>query len=267
MKRKSKILIGSAIVFIALLILSFLARKQFVGGPGSPTVEGSRAVTDGGIKIPGWNGRVDAAEEKAGMTLDDARLVGEGQALHVTTGPAVSYWKTDAMASGDFTVKATFTEPKYMNLNSHPHPYGLFIGGNDMGTPNQTELYCAASGNGTFIVRGFGPEPFKMNGLLSGSNAAIHKAAGRGQPVTQDISLSVRGDDVACSINGTTVASYDKNALVACRRVNITSSCLHLIRYVHPIPLVLIGTPAIIWNSAALPNPDPYPPDLSSAPN
>jgi len=97
MKRKSKILIGLAIVFVALLVALFLARKQFVGGPGSPTVEGSRAVTDGGIKIPSWNGRVDAAEERAGMTLDAARLVGEGQALHVTTGPATSYWKTDGV--------------------------------------------------------------------------------------------------------------------------------------------------------------------------
>src|ERR1700690_1193979 len=180
MKRKSKTLIGSAIVFVALLAALFLARKQFVGGPGSSTVDGSRAVTDGGIKIPGWNGRVDAAEERAGMTLDAARLVREGQALHVTIGPATSYWKTDAMASGDFTVKATFNEPKKMNLNSHPHPYGVFIGGNDMGTPGQTELYCDASGNGTFIVRGFGPEPFRMTGLLSESNPAIHKAAGRG---------------------------------------------------------------------------------------
>ena len=83
MKRKSKILMGSAIVFAALLVALFLARKQFVGGPGSPTVEGSRAVTDGGIKIPGWNGRVDAAEERAGMTLDAVRLVGERQALHL----------------------------------------------------------------------------------------------------------------------------------------------------------------------------------------
>src|SRR5580698_8752544 len=174
-KRKSKILIGFAIVFVALLVALFLARKQFVGGPGSPTVEGSRAVTDGGIKIPGWNGRVDAAEQRAGMTLDAARLVGEGQALHVTTGPASSYWKTDAIASGDFTVKATFNEPKYMNLNSHPHPYGVFIGGNDMGTPNQTDLYCAAYGNGNFIVRGFGPATFQMNGGRGEANAAVHK--------------------------------------------------------------------------------------------
>ena len=60
--------------------------------------------------------------KNVGMTLDAARIAEEGQALHVTTGPATSYWKTDAMASRDFTVKATFNEPKYMNLNSHPDP-------------------------------------------------------------------------------------------------------------------------------------------------
>jgi hypothetical protein len=159
-------------------------------------------------------------------------LLERDRPLHVTTGPATSYWKTDAMASGDFTVKATFTEPKYMNLNSHPHPYGVFIGGNDMGTPSQTELYCAASGNGTFIVRGFGPEPFRMTGLLSKSNAAIHKAAGRGQPVTQDISLWVRGDKVVCSINGSSVASYDKTSLVGSGKLKSTDGYYGL-RFAH----------------------------------
>lgn len=240
MKRKSKILAGSAIVFAALLIALFLARKQFVGGPGSPNVEGSRAVTDGGIKIPGWNGRIDAAEEKAGMTLDAARLVEEGQTLHVTTGPATSYWKTESRASGDFTVKATFNEPKYMNLNSHPHPYGVFIGGNDMGTPSQTELYCAAFGNGKFIMRGFGPEPFRMNGFLGESNAVIHKAAGRGQPVTQDISLSVRGDNVVCSINGSIVASYNKNDVVGSGKLKSTNGYYGL-RFAHNTDVFVSG--------------------------
>ncbi len=32
-------------------------RAPRVGGPGSPTSEGSRAVTDGGIEIPGWEGK------------------------------------------------------------------------------------------------------------------------------------------------------------------------------------------------------------------
>jgi hypothetical protein len=38
----------------------------------------------------------------------------------------------------------------------------------------------------------------------------VHKAAGKDQPVEQLIALSVKGDKVSCSINGTEVASYDK---------------------------------------------------------
>jgi hypothetical protein len=41
-------------------------------------------------------------------------------------------------------VKATFTEAKYMSANSHPHPYGIVVGGNDLGTPQQSYLYCSA---------------------------------------------------------------------------------------------------------------------------
>ena len=109
-----------------------------------------------------------------------------------------------------------------------------------MGTPDQTELYCAASGNGTFIVRGFGPEPFRMNGLLSGRNAAIHKAAGRGQPVTQDISLSVNGDRVVCSINGSIVASYNKGTLLGSGKLKSTNGYYGL-RFAHNTDVFVSG--------------------------
>jgi hypothetical protein len=146
----------------------------------------------------------------------------------------------DASAFGDYTVKATFNEPKYMNLNSHPHPYGVFIAGNDMGTPNQTDLYCAASGNGKFIVRGFGPAPFKMNGFLGEANDAVHKASGPGQPVIQDIALSVKGSKVECSINGTVVASYDKAALVTDGKLKSTNG-LYGLRFAHNTDVLVTG--------------------------
>jgi hypothetical protein len=98
--------------------------------------------------------------------------------------------------SGDYTVKATFTEPKYMNLNDHPHPYGIVVAATTWGRPSQSYLYCAAYGNGNFIVRGFGPEPFQMNGRRGEANAAVHKAAGPGEPVTQEIAMSVKGSRV-----------------------------------------------------------------------
>ena len=142
---------NSPVVFAAILLVTpVIAAQAQAGAP-----ETARAVAGGGISVAGWAGKIDAGQ--AGVTLADARLTKEGDALHVITGPAVAYWNPANTASGNYTVKATFKEPQYMGLNSHPHPYGIFIGGNDMGTDQQTYLYCAAYGNGTFIVRGFGP--------------------------------------------------------------------------------------------------------------
>jgi hypothetical protein len=193
--------------------------------------EASRQVAGGGISVAGWNGQIDANEASRGQTLSNAKLEKSGDALHVTTGPAVAYWNPANTASGDYTVKASFTEPKYMNLNDHPHPYGVFIGGNDMGTPNQSYLYCAAYGNGRFIVRGFGPQAFKMNGGGE-ANAAVHKAAGTGSPVSQDIALSVKGDKVQCAVNGTVVATYNKADVVGPGKLKSTDG-VYGIRFSH----------------------------------
>jgi hypothetical protein len=147
------------------------------------------------------------------------------------TGPAVAYWKPDNKASGDYTVKATFKESKYMNLNNHPHPYGIFIAGNEMGTDQQSYLYCATYGNGNFIVRGFGPAPFQMNGRGAAS-PSVNKASGQGQPVTQEIALSVKGDKVECSINGAVVGTYGKSALVGSGKLKSTDG-VYGIRFSH----------------------------------
>jgi hypothetical protein len=109
-----------------------------------------------------------------------------------------------------------------------------------MGKPTQTDLYCAAYGNGKFIVRGFGPAPFKMNGFLGGANDAVHKAAGPGQPVSQDIALSVKGSKVECSINGTVVASYDKALLVTDGKLKSTDGTYGL-RFAHNTDVMVTG--------------------------
>jgi hypothetical protein len=211
-----------------------------IGFPGSPTADCSRAVADGGIKVAGWSGQVDATEEAAGMFVKDAELAQDGDGLRVKTGPAVEYWRPGDKMAGDYTVSATFNEPKYMNLNTHPHPYGVFIGGNDMGTPNQTFLYCGATGNGTFIVRGFGPAPFRMNGDRATKNDAIHKAGAKGAPVTQDIALSVKGNQVLCQINGTVVATYEKQVLVTTGKLKSTDGTGGL-RFAHNTEVKVTG--------------------------
>jgi len=202
--------------------------------------EVSRKVAGGGVAVPQWTGKIDAIEERMGRTLNDAKLMKEGDNFHVVTGPAVSYWSPANKASGDYTVKATFTEPKYMNLNNHPHPYGVFIAGNDMGAAGQSYLYCAAYGNGRFIVRGFGPGAFQMNGFIGDANPAVHKAAGIGQPVTQEIALSVKGNRVECSINGAVVAGYNKSDLVTAGKLKSTDG-IYGLRFAHNTEVTVAG--------------------------
>jgi hypothetical protein len=215
-------------VTLAMLIPSFASAQ-----------ETSRAIAGGGVSVKGWTGKVDPSEQAAGRTLNDAKLSGSESAMQVTTGPAVTYWNPADKASGNYTVQATFNEPKYMNLNSHPHPYGIMIGGNDLGTGQQSFLYCAAYGNGNFIVRGFGPDAFQMNGR-GGPNAAVHKAAAVGEPVTQEIALSVKGDKVECAINGTVVASYDKSAVVGAGKLKSTDGVYGL-RFAHNTEVNVTG--------------------------
>jgi hypothetical protein len=208
--------------------------------PAVSAQDAARAVAGGGISAKGWMGKIDASEEKAGQTLNNAKLAQEGNALHVTTGPAVAYWNPANKATGNYTVKATFTEAKFMGLNAHPHPYGIVIAGNDLGTPQQSYLYCAAYGSGNFIVRGFGPEGFQMNGRRGEANPAVKKAAGPGQPVTQEIAVSVKGDRVECAINGTVVAGYDKAALVTAGKLKSTDG-IYGIRFGHNTEATVTG--------------------------
>jgi len=225
-----------AALALALLVVVSLSSSHF---SQTNQNENSIGVAGGGITVPGWTGKIDAKEAAAGLTLNSAKLAKDGNALHVTTGPAVTYWNPKNTAKGDYTVKATFTEFKYMSLNNHPHPYGIVIAGNDLGTDQQSYLYCAAYGNGKFIVRGFGPEPFQMNGR-GAEDPAVNKAAGVGQPVTQEIAMSVKGDKVECSINNKVVASYDKSALVTAGKLK-SSDGIYGIRFAHNTDATVTG--------------------------
>jgi hypothetical protein len=200
----------------------------------------SRKVEGGGIHVQGWQGKIDPNEAARGQVLTNSKLAKSGELLQVTTGPAGVYWHPGNRASGNYTVKATFTEPKFQNLNDHPHPYGIFIAGNDMGTDQQSYLYCTAYGTGRFIVRGFGPDTtFRLNGRGE-EHAAINKASGPGASVTQEIALSVKDDKIECAINGTVVGSYNKADALGARMLKSTDG-IYGIRFGHNTEATVSG--------------------------
>jgi len=81
-------------------------------------------------------------------------------------------------------------------------------------------------------VRGFGPAAFQLGGRRPTANDAVHKAAGVGQPVSQTIAMSVKGDSVSCSINGTVVATYPKTDVVGAGKLKSTDG-VYGIRFAH----------------------------------
>jgi hypothetical protein len=223
--------------FIAGAALALSAQMTFAQAQQGDV---SRAVAGGGISAAGWAGQIDPNEIRAGQKLENSKLMAMGKDLHVVTGPAVTYWNASNKATGDYTVKATFTEPKFQALNSHPHPYGIVIGGNDLGTPQASYLYCAAYGNGTYIMRGFsGDTTFQLNGRRGQAHEAVKKVA-VGEQVTQEIAVSVKGDKVECAINGTVVGSFPKADVVAARRLKSTDG-VYGIRFGHNTEAVVKG--------------------------
>jgi hypothetical protein len=218
---KTALILGVAVLAPAL---SAVARQ-----------DADRAVTGGGITAPGWKGQVDPQSASQGRSIKDSKFEQKGDTLHLTIGPAAVYWNPANTASGDYTVKATFTEAKM--TSGHPHPMGLFIGGSKLGTPEQSLMYCTAYRDGTFIVRRFNGNTVTQVARKS-PNDAIKKASNPDESVTQEVAWVVKGGKAECQINGATVASFDKSEIVGPGKLESTDG-IYGIRVSHNMDLTV----------------------------
>lgn len=193
-----------------LLLASSVFLAALTAAPATAQ-DADRAVKDGGIKVDGWKGRVDRRAASQGKTIADSKLSKEGEALRLSVGPAGNFWNPAHLAKGDYAVKATFKEHKM--AASHPHSYGIFIGGADLESPTETLMYCIAYGNGTYSIKTFHGE--KVTTLVDReASAALKKADANGE-ATNEIGWRVQGGKASCVINGTAVKTLDRTEAVA----------------------------------------------------
>jgi len=207
------------LVAAAAVLLPTMAMAQATPPKPSEAEDKDRAVAGGGVKVPGWTGKVDSKSAAQGRTLNDSKFEQQGDAIHMAIGPAAYYYNPANTVKGDFTVKATFTEPK--QDFSHPHPMGLFIGGSKLGTADQALMYCVAYRNGTFLIRRFNGDTVTQV-VPRTPNDAVHKAATPADPVTQEIAWVVKGGKADCLINGTSVWSSPVADLVGAGKLEST---------------------------------------------
>ena len=190
------LLVGAA----AALLVNTAAAQQ--------PADADRKVS-GGVTAKGWQGKADP-NNKQGLTVNDSKFASEGSGYRVTTGPAGVYWNPANTAKGDFTVKATFKEPK--QTYNHPHPFGVFIGGSQLETDTPSMLYCVAYRDGTFVVRQFAGG--KVNTLAKKTqHASVAKAAGPEAEVTQEVGWNVKGTRAECVVNGAVVWGAEKSEI------------------------------------------------------
>ena len=83
-----------------------------------------------------------------------------------------------------------------------------------------------------------GPAPFQMNGRGT-VDPAVHKVA-VGEPVEQDIALSVKGDQVSCSINGKVLWTEQKSNLITTGKLKSTDGVYGL-RSAHNTEVFVTG--------------------------
>jgi hypothetical protein len=189
-----------------LVVAGVIAGVMSVAAGAQEQQDADKKVAGGGVTAKGWQGKADPGN-KQGLTVNDSKFASEGSGYRITTGPAGVYWNPANVGKGDFTVTATFKEPK--QTYNHPHPFGVFIGGTQLDTDTPSMIYCVAYRDGNYTVRQF--TAGKASQVVRRTvHEKVAKAAGQDAEVTQEVAFSVKGDKAECSINGAVVWSGSK---------------------------------------------------------
>lgn len=158
----------------------------------------------------GWMVRVDNSTNAADP--DDTpkvKFVAMGKGMHITSGPAGTYWHPKNVATGNFTAKATFI---LFKPSGHTNYYGLTFGGEDMGGAKQSYIYFMVAQNGTFaIIHRAGD---KTMDIQRGKNAAIQQPGADGRS-TNALEVRVAGNTISYVVNGTVVHTTPKSGMTA----------------------------------------------------
>jgi hypothetical protein len=168
----------------------------------------------------GWKVHIDASQNAQDPdNKSGVMFMAMGKGFHVSGGPAGTYWNPANTATGNYTLKGTFTLVKPSN---HVNYYGLVFGGNALDGPSQTYTYFVVAQNGRFLIKQRkGADTSDIQAATA--NAAIKTPDSTGKSVNA-LEVRVAGDTVSYVVNGTVVHTTPKSAVktdgVAGFRVN-----------------------------------------------
>jgi hypothetical protein len=168
-----------------------------------------KLVSDGGVKVAGWTGRVDPRAASQGRKITEAKFISMGSGIHVTAGPAAIYWNPANAPTGNYSVGATFSQTK---ASTHPEGYGLILSGRDLETPNQSYVYFLVRQDGKFLINHRANDSTVHKIVDWTANDAI-KAMDADGKATNALSVVVGADKLSFKVNGTEVHSLPRSVV------------------------------------------------------
>lgn len=141
--------------------------------------------------------------------VPDITLSDVAGGFKVTTGPAVVAWDPSNTATGNYTLKGTFTmeEP-----SGHANYYGLVFGGRELQAASQNYLYFLIAQNGTYIFKHRANDDTVHDIVGRTPNGAIATPDGNGHSVNE-LEVRVGADNVELVVNGTVVHTEARSGM------------------------------------------------------
>jgi hypothetical protein len=154
----------------------------------------------------GWKMRSDQSKEASDPDANGAiKFVTMGTGFHATNPQAAIYWNPMQKATGNYTLKGTFT---LMKPSGHTNYYGLVFGGTDLDGPKQQYLYFMVAQNGTWMVKMRDGEATSIIAQKA-PNDAVKKPDDSGKS-TNALEVRVSAEKIDFVVNGTVVGSTPK---------------------------------------------------------
>ena len=160
----------------------------------------------------GWKMRVDRSMNASDPDAPGPiKFVAKGSGFHATNPQAAVYWNPSNTATGNYTLKGTFT---LISTTGHSEYYGLVFGGSDLEGARQNYLYFMVEHGGSWLVKSRTGGSTAQVASSGGPSDAVKKAGADGMS-TNALEVRVTANKIEFVVNGTVVNTTPKTGPAA----------------------------------------------------
>ena len=158
-----------------------------------------------------WLLRADRSANAADPDAPGAvRFSAQGSGFHAVTPQAAVFWNPANVATGNYTLKGTFT---LVRPSNHTNYYGLVFGASGLEGPKQTYLYFTVAQDGTWLIKQRVGD-VRTNDVARAAHAAVKTPDAKGTS-TNLLEVRVTAGKIDYAVNGTVVHSTPKTGATA----------------------------------------------------